>query len=761
MRVLDSEKALTITITGAVQGVGFRPFVFTLAQKHHLKGHVKNTPNGVLIFAQGNDQSIDSFLMHLRADAPPLARIQDIRTHPAALNGCKNFKIIHSKTDGVKSAIILPDMSTCADCLEEITDPKNRRYQYPFTNCTNCGPRFSIIQDLPYDRPHTSMSNFIMCQSCQQEYDNPSDRRFHAQPNACTECGPQLSFWEKGGKVVSEKQESLITAINAIAAGKIIALKGLGGFQLLCDARNKDAVKLLRQRKNRPMKPFAIMVENLDVAKRLCIISPEESTLITTPEKPIVILTSKGMPDVVFDVAPDNPTLGVMLPYTPLHHLLMQGLGFPIVATSGNLANEPICIDESEALERLGGFADGLLVHDRPIVRPVDDSVVRWMAGKKMVIRRARGFAPFPMQFTNSSTSILATGAHLKNSVTLTRNNQYFVSQHIGNLESDLSAETQKKVSNDLINIYDLNLRSVACDLHPDYASTAFAKSLHLPVYPVQHHLAHVWSVIAEHHLDLPVLGVAWDGTGLGTDSKIWGSEFFNIGKKGWKRIAHLKPFRLPGGDAAAREPRRSALGLLYNLWGSDAFLHPAIKTTFNEIELELLQSMFTSNSQLHETTSMGRFFDAVSFLTGFNHTVQFEGQAAMDLEFSIGEESTQKSYPISIVHEKEKHILDWSTMIESILEDVDMGVPRAIISAQFHQALSNVIVVMAELSKMETVCLSGGCFQNKTLLEQSVKKLKTKNVNVYWNRDIPINDGGISLGQAAAFYHGGQAECV
>ena len=750
-------KALNIAVSGAVQGVGFRPFVYKLAQKFQLTGHVKNTPDGVTIFAQGDDASIQSFILELRSDAPPLAHIQEIRTHTAHLNGHDTFSIIHSKTSGEKTAIILPDMSTCDDCISDITDPNNRRYQYPFTNCTNCGPRFSIIQDLPYDRPATSMAKFEMCPQCQREYDDPNDRRFHAQPNACPNCGPQLAFWDANGKVRAEKRDALVKAIDDIASGKIIALKGLGGFQLLCDARNPKAVDSLRQRKNRPAKPFAIMVKDEVQAEELCHISKNEMTLLHSPEKPIVIMDSIMNPMVTNQLAPGNPTLGVMLPYTPLHHLLMQGLGFPIVATSGNLANEPICIDEMEALERLSDIADGYLVHDRPIVRPVDDSVVRWIAGNRMILRRARGFAPFPIHQKNGEDSILATGAHLKNTVTVTRENQFFMSQHIGNLESDLSKQTQKHVAADLSQMYDLKLKAVACDHHPDYQSTIFAKSLGLPTYPVQHHLAHVWSVIGEHQLELPVLGVAWDGTGLGTDDTIWGSEFFQITEKGWQRFAHLKPFLVPGGDKAAKEPRRSALGLLYTTIGDDAFEISQIQDAFSQEDLTILRSQFESGAGIFETTSMGRLFDAVSFLTGFKTQSQFEGQAAMDLEFSIGDFLCKATYPITLHHKNGKYELDWQPMILDILDEVKLGISRREIAFKFHQALANAVVVMARISGMKQICLSGGCFQNKTLLEMTVQQLRKDNNSVYWNRDVPINDGGISLGQAVAFYQGGQ----
>lgn len=750
-------KALNIAVSGAVQGVGFRPFVYKLAKKFHLTGHVKNTPDGVTIFAQGDDASIQSFILELRTDAPPLAQIQEIRTHSAHLNGHDKFLIIHSKTSGEKTAIILPDMSTCDDCVSDIFDSKNRRYQYPFTNCTNCGPRFSIIQDLPYDRIATSMATFEMCESCQSEYNNPNDRRFHAQPNACPKCGPQLAFWDANGKVRAEKRDAMVKAIDDITSGKIIALKGLGGFQLLCDARNRDAVSTLRQRKNRPAKPFAIMVKDAAQAEELCHISKDEMTLLISPEKPIVILDSIMNPMLTDQVAPGNPTLGVMLPYTPLHHLLLQGLGFPIVATSGNLANEPICIDEQEALERLTNIADGFLVHDRPIVRPVDDSVVRWMADKRMIIRRARGFAPFPIQQNKGKNSVLATGAHLKNTVTVTRENQFFISQHIGNLESDLSAHTQAQVAADLSQMYDVNIRAVACDHHPDYQSTHFAKSLGLPTYPVQHHLAHVWSVIGEHQLDLPVLGVAWDGTGLGTDDTIWGSEYFQITEKGWQRFAHLKPFLLPGGDKAAKEPRRSALGLLYTAIGESAFKIPQIQDAFSQEELTILPSQFESGAGIFETTSMGRLFDAVSFLTGFKTQSQFEGQAAMDLEFSIGDFLCKASYPITLFHKNGKHELDWQPMILEILDEMKLGIYRQEISFKFHQALVNAVVVIGRLSGQKQICLSGGCFQNKTLLEMAIQQLEKEAFSVYWNRDVPINDGGISLGQAVAFYQGGQ----
>ena len=582
-----------------MQGVGFRPFVFRLAEELKLAGWVNNSPQGVFIEVEGPRATLENFLLRLETEKPPRSFIQSLESSWLDAVGFKKFEIRESETGGGKTALVMPDIATCPDCLREIFDPKNRRHRYPFTNCTNCGPRFSIIESLPYDRANTSMKQFAMCPQCQAEYDDPRNRRFHAQPNACPVCGPRLELLECGvGSPLSKREhvralqasdDALLAAAKAIRAGKIVAVKGIGGFHLMVDARNEAAVKRLRERKHREEKPFALMFPSLESVKAVCEVSPLEERLLRSPEAPIVLLrrvksqiqiSNLKLPE----VAPGNPNLGVMLPSNPLHHLLMAELGFPVVATSGNLSDEPICTDEREALERLGGIADVFLVHNRPIVRHVDDSIVRVMLGREMVLRRARGYAPLPIHrlkrslksrtsdSSNCSKPILAVGAHLKNSVALSVGNQVFISQHIGDLETEPANTAFRRVIADFEKLYDAKPEIIAADLHPDYLSTKFAKltakrrsrgkrtvaGRRPHVVGVQHHIAHVLSCMAENEIGPPALGVSWDGTGYGLDGTIWGGEFFQIADSKVERIAHLRPFRLPGGDKAVREPRRA-----------------------------------------------------------------------------------------------------------------------------------------------------------------------------------------------------------
>jgi hydrogenase maturation protein HypF len=768
--------------------------------------------------------------------------------------------------------------------LREIFDPKNRRHRYPFTNCTNCGPRFSIIESLPYDRENTSMKAFTMCKQCRAEYDDPRNRRFHAQPNACPVCGPQIELWRSGPakreqnaanssiardqpRSAERSYDALLAAVQAIREGKIVAVKGLGGFHLMADARNDKAVQLLRERKQREEKPFALMFPSLASIKAECEVSLLEERLLRSPEAPIVLLkrlvrphpgplpqerenhppipretaTDNGSTEVeqigmhegcslspgervrarasveqnhslvAPSVAPNNPYLGVMLPYTPLHHLLLAELNFPVVATSGNLSDEPICTDEREALERLGDIADVFLVHNRPIVRHVDDSIVRVMLDRELVLRRARGYAPLPITLSvaadvsrlhtpgkNQSEptdvgcykTILAVGAHLKNAVALSVGNQVFISQHIGDLETEQAHRAFHRVIADFKNLYEAKPQIIAADLHPDYLSTKFAleqvrssgfsrsgppeggtpsdKPQHaVPeagapiVMQVQHHIAHVLSCMAENEIAPPALGVSWDGTGYGTDGTIWGGEFFLVTDESIERIAHLRPFRLPGGDKAVKEPRRTALGLLHEIFGDKVFEQKKLATiaAFSASELATLKTMLAKKLNSPATTSMGRLFDAVASLVNLRQQIRFEGQAAMELEFAIGSAKTGEAYSLKLRHgiknESETGgtpvMLDWSPMIEAILADVQQGVSVGIISAKFHNALLEGIVAVAKRAGQDRVVLSGGCFQNRYLTERAVRRLQAEGFRPYWHQRVPPNDGGIALGQVVA----------
>jgi hydrogenase maturation protein HypF len=846
---------LKLTVRGAVQGVGFRPFVFRLATGLGLAGWVNNSPQGVFIEAEGPRAELEKFLLRLETEKPPRSFIQSLEASWLDPVGYMAFEIRPSETGGNKTALVLPDIATCPDCLREIFDPQNRHHLYPFTNCTNCGPRFSIIESLPYDRANTSMKAFTMCPQCQAEYDDPRNRRFHAQPNACPVCGPHLELWE--GSRVCENAESprshergygtMLAAADAIREGKIVAVKGLGGFHLMADARNDKAVRLLRERKQREEKPFALMFPSLESVKAECEVSPLEERLLRSPEAPIVLLRKLARPHpgplpqerenrspitcenttadssteveqigphkgcslspgervrvrasveqnrlpLAQSVAPNNPFLGVMLPYTPLHHLLMAELGFPVVATSGNLSDEPICTDEREALERLGGIADVFLVHNRPIVRHVDDSIVRVMLDRELVLRRARGYAPLPINVLPASrwqdkqncrqagSTILAVGAHLKNAVALSVGNQVFISQHIGDLETEQAHTAFRRVIADFEKLYEAKPDIIASDLHPDYLSTKFAKELvaqaSRPVNQtqtgglchvgVQHHIAHVLSCMAENEIAPPALGVSWDGTGYGLDGTVWGGEFFLVTDKSVERIAHLRPFRLPGGDKAVKEPRRTALGLLYEISGDKVFEQKVRRegapdggrggcaplAAFSSAELGTLKTMLAKKLNSPVTTSMGRLFDAVASLINLRQQIRFEGQAAMELEFALDGIETEDHYNLSLVTRHPSHELDWSPMVEAILADVKKGVSVGTISARFHNALAEGIVAVAKRAGQNRVVLSGGCFQNRYLTERAVRRLSAEGFRPYWHQRVPPNDGGIALGQVVA----------
>ncbi len=756
--MLSSLERRRLLVQGAVQGVGFRPFVYRLATNFGIRGWVSNSAQGVLIEAEAPSSQLDLFLAQIEAQKPPHSIIQRIAVESIPATGEVAFEIRESSANGNRTTIILPDLGTCPECLREIFDPANRRYRYPFTNCTHCGPRYSIIERLPYDRPNTTMHTFVMCEQCRVEYEDPLNRRFHAQPNACPKCGPQLSLWDSTGQEIAARDEAIHAAVEALCNGAIVALKGIGGFQLLVDARDPQAVRRLRERKQRPDKPLALMAPSLDQIRTICEVSGPEAELLSSSEAPIVLLRRLEHGTLCAEIAPDNPNLGVMLPYTPLHHLLMAELGFPVVATSGNLSGEPICIDEHEALARLKGIADYFLVHNRPIARPVDDSVARVMARTECMLRRARGYAPLPIEFPDPLPVMIAAGAHLKNTVAVSVGRQVFVSQHIGDLETPEAVSAFQHALKDLQGLYEQPPELVACDLHPDYRSAHLAQELaqHFgkALIRVQHHYAHVLACMAEHQLSAPVLGIAWDGTGFGTDGTIWGGEFLRVSQDSFERCAHLRTFPLPGGEQAIREPRRAALGLLFELYGDSLPDMPPLG--FSLSELALLKRALAGKINAPLTSSMGRLFDGVSALVGLRQRASFEGQAAMDLEFACVGSNTDRCYPIyispvTIDKEPGGSIIDWSPVIEGILADLAAGLGAAEIAATFHNSLLEMIVTFAAQAQIEQVVLSGGCFQNRRLLEGSIARLQKAGFRPYWSQKIPSNDGGIALGQIAA----------
>lgn len=755
---------LRLAVRGAVQGVGFRPFVYRLARELEVDGWVRNSTGGVSIEVEGVHARLDEFRARLAAEAPPRASIHGVEASwldPADHDG---FHILESVRGDGRRALVLPDMAICDDCRRDILDPSNRRHRYPFTNCTNCGPRFTIILAVPYDRARTSMARFHMCPACQREYDDPDDRRFHAQPNACPECGPQVALWDSDGLTLALHDEALRAAAAAIRDGRIVAVKGLGGFHLMVDARNDAAVTRLRTRKHREEKPFAVMCPDMATADRHCVIEAAEARLLASPESPIVLLSRRTgvREELAASVAPANPNLGVMLPYTPMHVLLLGDIGGPVVATSGNRADEPICTDEREAIDRLGHIADLFLVHDRPIVRHVDDSIVRVMLGRELVLRRARGYAPLPLPLRRSAAPVIAVGAHLKNTVAVASAADLFVSQHIGDLETVEASEAFEKVIADLPRLFEVTPAAVVADLHPDYRSTRYAASLGVPVVLVQHHAAHVAACMAENDLDAPVLGVSWDGTGYGTDGTVWGGEFLVCAGRSFTRVACLRPFRLPGGDRAVKEPRRAALGLLHAIAGEGAIsVPPPTAAAFSDAERWLLIDAMGRGVNAPVTTSAGRLFDAIASLAGLRQQASFEGQAAMDLEFAVTA-GIHEAYPFAMTEtggrfamgtwEAPDLVIDWAPMVRAIVDDVEAGVAAGLVAARAHNTMADMIVAAAQYAGEDAVVLTGGCFQNRYLTERTVTRLRQAGFRPYWHQRVPPNDGGISVGQIAVY---------
>jgi hydrogenase maturation protein HypF len=870
---VSSKQRLRVEIHGAVQGVGFRPFVYRLATDLALAGWVINDTRGVFIEVEGPQANLARFLERVPVEKPPRAIIYSLDSAWLDPVGYDGFEIRHSDEHGAKTVLVLPDIATCADCLAEVFDPDDRRYCYPFTNCTNCGPRFSIIQALPYDRPNTTMRRFIMCPDCQAEYENPLDRRFHAQPNACPVCGPRLALFarspmddeddkaprrrdegrtrrspewgrtedERGSLAegrfplvvgpwpwVAEGDDALRRTADALRNGQIVAVKGLGGFHLMTDARDAATITRLRERKPRRDKPFALMARDLKQARTLCEISPQAEALLTSPEAPIVLLRRRPGAPVAEEVAPGNPTLGVMLPYTPLHHLLLRELDFPVVATSGNLTDEPICTDEREAIKRLGHIADLFLVHDRPIARHVDDSVTWVVQGEPRLLRRARGYAPLPILVSRPLPTILGVGAHLKNTVALSVDRQVFISQHIGDLETPEAMAAFERVIADFLRLYEATPVAIAHDMHPDYLSTRWAQEQRLdigywrfgnvqspispglpaspswpgqgagnpqypissaespPAYPparpgrargqaislipVQHHHAHLAACLAENGIEEPALGVTWDGTGYGTDGSVWGGEFLLGDAADFTRVAHLRPFRLPGGDVAIKEPRRVALALLWELYGEAVLDREDLAPVqaFRPTERRLLAQMLSRGLNAPLTTSAGRLFDAVAALVGLQQQVTFEGQAAMALEFTV-DVGVEDAYPIVIKTTKPRlggtkprtggtkdeapHRRDEGPTTEAGIDPPPFGGPAGsslVLDWQpmIHNALVDAILAVAQAVGEPRVALTGGCFQNRLLTERAARRLNDAGFQVLLQRQVPPNDGGISLGQ-------------
>ncbi|MCG8565251.1 MAG: carbamoyltransferase HypF [Desulfobacterales bacterium] len=772
----DSRVARQLLVNGVVQGVGFRPFIFGLAHEHALNGEVSNTSQGVDIRVEGPKGAVDAFVRDISSKTPPLARITRVEVLEIPPRDRTGFKIIPSQTQGSRATLISPDVSICEDCRREMLDPKNRRHHYPFINCTHCGPRFTIIKDLPYDRPQTSMVDFPMCPDCRAEYEDPLDRRFHAQPNACPVCGPRVWLTDSRGKILeAHPHRALDRAAQALSRGEILAVKGLGGFHLACDAANGAAVAELRRRKQRPHKPFALMARSLEDLEDWVRVSPEEAELLSSMHKPIVLLDKKDSPGSIplSGLAPDNACLGIMLPYTPLHVLLLEK-GPPIlVMTSGNRPGDPLSVDNEDALDAFGHIAHAFLLHDRDIYFGADDSIVRVQAGASRFIRRSRGYAPLPLLLEGEFPPILGCGAHLKNTVCLSRGNQLFLSQHMGNLENEKVHGYFRRSIDHMADILEISPRIIAHDLHGDYYSSAYARERirenpELERVEIQHHHAHAVSCMAENGLigwdSPPVIAVVLDGTGLGSDGTIWGGEILTCTPGDFKRRAHLAPLPMPGGDAAAREPWRMAAALLFHALGRDMFdLDFPWPRDVDQTQVEFLVQMMEKQLNCPPTSGCGRYFDGVASILGLCHVNSHEAQAAMVVEHCARAAQAPLDLTVDLVRRPSAHacehdpwVLDFSPGIRDMVSVLSRGDAALADLAQGFQAglvygISRAVERIREETGLERVVLSGGVFHNDFMLSALTRSLASCGLDVFSHSRVPTGDGGISLGQVVA----------
>ncbi|HIP98545.1 MAG TPA: carbamoyltransferase HypF [Aquifex aeolicus] len=733
-------KRAKISLKGLVQGVGFRPFVYRLATALNLKGFVLNDGKGVLIEVEGNENKVALFLKRLHTEKPPNARIISQEFEFLPPKGYKNFEIKGSQRNGEREVLVLPDLATCEDCLTELFNPADRRYMYPFINCTNCGPRFTIIESLPYDRPNTSMKKFKMCPACLREYTDPKSRRFHAQPNACKECGPQLYYWEKG-KITTQRDKAFEKLIEELKRGKIVAVKGIGGFHLICNATDEKVVSLLRERKKRREKPFAVMFRDLDQLMEYANPTQLEKALLISPERPIVLVEKRK--ELAPSVAPKLKKVGAFLPYSPLHHMILRAVDFPVVATSANLSEEPIVKDNEEAISKLKDLADAIVLHDRDIVRRCDDSVVKVVGGVPLYIRRSRGVVPSPILLPfRLKRKVLAVGGTLKNTFAIAWNDKVILSQHIGDIENLSTLKVFEESVKDLMNLYDFVPDLVVCDMHPRYETTRFAKTLPYKVIQMQHHHAHAVSCMAENGLQGEVLAVTWDGTGFGLDKTVWGGEFLISTYTSFRRFFHFKNFKLLGGEKAVKEPARVALSLLFELYGEKVLSLdlPAVKF-YNSTERRLLYKVWKVGFNNPLTSSVGRLFDGVASLLGICQKVSYEGEAAMLVE-DLYDPSVRDFYDFILEGDQ----VDWKPIIEGILKD-RKDPPKAV--SRFINTLARIVLEVALKGEREKVCLSGGVMQNDPLVRKIKELLTKEGFKVYTHQKVPSGDGGISLGQA------------
>lgn len=757
-----------MSVNGIVQGVGFRPFVYNLALRCHICGWVNNFPGGVHIEAEGTEESVQTFIRCLKQEAPPVSSIDTFQVEYAAALGYSNFEIRKSSFESVPDAYISADIAVCQDCLNEMNDPKNRRYRYPFINCTNCGPRFTITSGIPYDRVNTTMNVFPMCVECAKEYHDPANRRFHAQPVACEQCGPSLFLLDSQGKQIAQDRE-LEKSVELLKAGKILAVKGVGGYHLACDAKNISAVRELRKRKARDGKPFALMAKDIETVNRYCFVGETESEILQSVRRPIVLLERKPGTELGAElISPDNNKLGIMLPYTPLHYLLFDDGIEMLVMTSGNRSGEPIYYKDDEAFEGLRGIADYFLTNNREIFIRTDDSVTSVFRGREFILRRSRGYVPFPLDISSAICfakhptdipSVLACGGELKNTFCLTKGNKAFLSHHIGDMENLETLASFETGIEHFKKIFSIVPKAVAFDMHPDYFSTKYADALTgTEKFPIQHHHAHIASCMAENKITGKVIGVAFDGTGYGDDGNIWGGEFFTGDYSTFERRAHFEYIPLPGGDAGIQEPWRMAVSYLAQAYGGDTIprsLPFLAHIDPQKVDIVIRQIERKINTPL--TSSMGRLFDAVSSLTGLCNVIEYEGQAAIRLEREANAKETCR-YPYVIIPDGAGYQIRILPMIRAITEDVLQGAEKSQIAGVFHHTIAGLTLDICRLLRQQCglsdVVLSGGVFQNRLLLGLTINNLTSDGFQVYSHGKVPTNDGGISLGQAAIVLH-------
>ncbi|UWX57205.1 carbamoyltransferase HypF [Chlorobaculum sp. MV4-Y] len=746
---LPQRERRRIEVRGIVQGVGFRPFVWRLAGRFGLAGFIRNASSGVVIEVEGEPDALERFEAALRSEAPPLSRIDSIdRSVIPPVEAEPGFVISESSVGEAMQTLISPDIATCPACLADIANPAGRRYRYAFTNCTDCGPRYTIVEAVPYDRPFTTMKHFALCSDCQREYDYSADRRFHAQPNACPACGPKLELCDANG-VRIEVSDEITAAGELLASGKILAIKGIGGFHLAVDASNEEAVQRLRSRKGREEKPLAVMVRDLDAARALCEIAPEEEAALASPQAPIVLLRKRPELSLAPSIAPGNDRLGVMLPYSPLHWLLVREGPEVLVMTSANFSEEPLVADNAEALERLAGIADAFLMHDRPIARRCDDSVVMSMAGAVRLIRRSRGYAPAPIRLRASGPPVLGTGGELKNALCLVKGSEAFMSQHIGDMKNYEAYRHFDDVAAHLQSIFQTEAELLVHDLHPAYMTTRWALEQKRPTLGVQHHHAHLASCLAEHHYDGPAIGLTLDGTGYGTDGTVWGGEVLIGDAAGATRFASLEPMPLPGGDAAVRQVWRTALGWLHR-----SGVSPEGLECLRQPQSAQVLELFEKGVGTVESSSCGRLFDAIASICGVRHEARYEGQAAIELMQAAGGRIADAGYSFGFERKDNRWLMLISPMLRDIAAAVRAGARAGEVAQRFHRTLigmfAEVVRMASHETGLKTVALSGGVFQNQLLTETLAHELESDGYQVLIHAQVPTNDGGISLGQAA-----------